>query len=235
MLVKLGKAFVDFFYPPVCVNCKNKVEESNTLCFECRSSLAFARTYRANSVGLEYLDAIIVLARYRGGLQDLLHKVKFEGRRELLKVLADEFSLLWEQFGKEALQNVLSDVSGMDKSVCLIPVPTDEKRFAQRGYDLPESIFKVWSREQNIPFRKCLARAKRTRPQYELDGNERRQNMNGVISAIELPREGVLIVVDDILTTGATLCECARALRVAGAKNKIIIGLALASDMQKPA
>lgn len=235
MLTGLAKAFVDFFYPPSCVNCKNKVEESNTLCQNCRDGAAFARTYKAGEVGLEHLDAIVVLARYRGGFQDLLHKVKFAGHKELLQVLREEFVILWERSGGEAVRDILCKKDFTDGNICIIPVPTDEERLTKRGYDLPESIFKDWSIEQNFSFVQCLTRVKATKPQYELDGKERRQNMTGAIKAVILPEEEILIIADDILTTGATLCECARALRAAGAYDKTIIGLTLASDMQKPA
>ena len=232
MLKKLLNAWEDFFYPPTCASCQNKVEQSYMLCEDCRGKATFVRSYNAAAVGLEHLDAVLVMAHYRGGFQDVLHKVKFLGQEKLLAVLASEFALLWHQSGQKILTEFLEKLDIDEEAICLIPVPTDTERLQQRGYDLPESIFAPWCAEEGYPFTSCLTRVRATLPQYELDGQARRTNMLGAMKASSLPKQRILLIVDDIMTTGATLCECARALRAAGGADKIIIGVALCSDMQ---
>ncbi|MDR2005637.1 MAG: double zinc ribbon domain-containing protein, partial [Acidaminococcales bacterium] len=222
----------DFFYPPVCAVCGETVEDSGRLCDRCRAQAAHARAYTAREAGFMHIDGVLALARYRGGLQTLLHKVKFSGQKELLPLLAGEFEFLWEMSGKAGLGKLLGTYGG---GVAVIPVPTDEQRLLARGCDLPKVIFQALGRRPNYAWRECLKRCAVKRPQYELTGLQRRNNMAGAVAAEYLPEEGVLLIVDDILTTGATLCECARALRAAGGEKKIILGLALASDAQNPA
>ncbi|MDR3349180.1 MAG: double zinc ribbon domain-containing protein [Acidaminococcales bacterium] len=232
MLKKLATALADFFYPPVCAVCGETAEASGRLCGRCRARAAHPRAYAAREAGLAHIDGVLALARYRGGLQTLLHKVKFSGQKELLPLLAGEFEFLWEGPGRAGLERLLGNYSG---GIAAIPVPTDGQRLIARGYDLPKVIFQAWSRRQNYAWRECLKRCAAKRPQYELTGLERRNNMAGAVAAEYVPEEGALLIVDDILTTGATLCECARALRSAGGAKKIIVGLAVASDAQNPA
>ena len=231
MLIIL-KALADFFYPPVCANCDGLTEESGTLCANCRGQLVFTRSYTAEYAGLLYLDEILILARYRRGLQTILQKIKFSGQKNLLPLLTDEFKLLWDETGQAELDCLLQNYKG--KTLAVIPVPTDLARLRERGYDLPEQIFKNWSEHQGYQWQTCLERKLNKPPQYGLSGLERKNNMLGVMTAQYLPPEDILLIVDDILTTGATLAECARALRTAGGENKTIIGLALAGDTQTP-
>jgi predicted amidophosphoribosyltransferase len=230
MLKELAGALADFFYPPLCAACGEPAEKSGRLCDRCRSQAACARIFAAREAGFSHLDGVLALARYRGGLQTLLRKVKFSGRKELLPLLAGELEFLWETSG-EAEFKKLPGISASG-GIAAVPVPTDEERLKARGCDLPTEIFQLWSRRQGFSWQECLRRSAPKRAQYELTGSERRNNMAGAVAAQYLPDEGILLIVDDILTTGATLCECARALRAAGGENKLIVGLALASDAQ---
>ena len=208
------------------------MEQSYTLCEDCRGKATFVRSYNATAVGLDHLDAVLVMAHYRGGFQDVLHKVKFLGQEKLLSVLASEFNLLWHQSGQKVLTEFFEKLDIDEEDICVIPVPTDAERLHQRGYDIPESIFAPWCTKAGYPFANCLTRVRSTLPQYELNGQARKTNMLGAMKASSIPKQRILLIVDDIMTTGATLCECARALRAAGGMDKIIIGIALCSDMQ---
>lgn len=230
MLKDLVRALADFFYPPLCAACGEPVDDSGRLCDRCRRQAISARAYAARAVDFPHIDGVLALARYRGGLQTLLHKVKFSGQKELLPLLAGELEFLWETSGEAEFKKLpgISAVCG----IAAVPVPTDEERLKARGCDLPKEIFQPWSRRHGFSWQECLKRRAPKRPQYELTGIERVSNMAGAVAARYLPEEGALLIVDDVLTTGATLCECARALRAAGGGGKLIIGLALASDAQ---
>jgi ComF family protein len=232
MLKKMFTALLDFFYPPLCASCGKPVESSGRLCEECRGNMAFVRAYRASEGGLPYLDGAIVLAHYRSGLQNVLQKVKFGAEKKFLPLLAGEMNFLWENGGRKELQGLLTGGYKLNE-IAVIPVPTDAERLLGRGYDLPTEIFHAWSDTEGYSWHPCLQRVRNTKPQYELSGLERRNNMAGVMRADYLTQETVLLIVDDIMTTGATFCECARALREANGEKRIIIGLALASDAIK--
>ncbi len=231
MILKLLTAIIDFFYPPACPGCGKPCDESNALCHDCRTSISFVRVYDAKERGWPHIDVIMALAPYRGGLQDILNMLKFSGKTALLRVLTHEMSILWEGEGKNNFTRFLSGMK--ERDIVIVPVPTDERRRQDRGFDLPEELFNRWSEENHFDWHPCLVRARSTKPQYQLSGVERRTNMQGAIEAKYLPAQKVIVIVDDILTTGATMIECARALRAAGGEDKLIIGLALASDSEK--
>ena len=228
MLLKLFLDIVDFFYPPACPSCSKPCEESNKLCDDCRGAISFIRVYEAGAMGWQDIDAAMALAHYRGGLQEVLQKLKFSGKTALLHVLTNELSIIWKSGGKNNLAGLLGEVAEQD--VAVVPVPTDEERREERGFDLPQEVFFAWSADNRFDWHPCLKRVRQTPPQYTLSGTERRNNMHNVMEAKYLPVQKVIVVVDDVLTTGATMMECARALRAAGGKDKLIIGLALASD-----
>ncbi len=231
MLFKLLLDIMDFFYPPACPSCGKPCEESNKLCDSCRGTVSFIRIYDAKAMGWPNLDAAMALAHYRGGMQEVLHKLKFSGRLALLHVLTDELSVIWKSGGKNNLTGLLGEVSEHD--VAVVPVPTDEERREERGFDLPRDVFFDWSQDNRFDWHPCLVRVRKTEPQYALKAAERRSNMHNAVEAKYLPAQKVIVIVDDVLTTGATLDECARALRAAGGEDRLIIGLVLASDSVK--
>ncbi len=228
MFLKLVMSVTDFFYPPSCPNCGKPCDESKKLCIACRGQIAFVRAYDGKALDWLYLDKAIALAHYRGGLQDLLQKVKFSGQLELIDVLTNELSLFFLANNQQELVGLFSKRNR--ESLAIIPVPTDSARLTERGYDLPQELYYKWCKDNGFAWYDCLERVRTTRPQFSLSGIERRENMKGAVKAKYLPTEKIVIIVDDILTTGATLVECARAIREAGGQDKLIVGLALASD-----
>ena len=230
MLKELFLSLADFFYPPRCANCGGMLEMSGSLCDGCRGGAFFVRSYLAQDIGIKDIDAVLVIAHYRGGLQEILHKVKFFHEKHLTAILLKEFEKVWSKSGKEELYNLLDHFSVRNEKISALTVPTDEERLKERGYDLPEMLFTGWAANEGYELFKGLKRVKKTKPQYGLTGIERKNNMTGVMEAITVPDSKVILIFDDILTTGATLAECARALREKSSVDKVIIGIALASD-----
>jgi len=231
MLTNLFDALLDFFYSPVCPNCGAVCITKNRLCDVCRKEAAFVRVYTKQE--LTQLDAIIVLTHYRSGLQNVLHKLKFFGEKKLLPVLQNEFLLLWQNNGNVVLQDLLFKHSLHKENIAVVPVPTDEERYLARGFDVPKAVFNDWCLQNGFAWHSCLHRVEKTAAQYTLSVEKRKTNMQNVMKLEYLPSEKVIIVVDDVLTTGATMVECARAIRAEKGVDKFIIGLALASDMTK--
>ena len=157
-------------------------------------------------LGLKQLNGALMGYKYDGALKDMLHKLKFEAESKFLEPLAQEAGYLTNAFSAVDFDMVVS-------------VPTDAKRRKQRGFDIPEAIFKnslagcgTW--QPNV-----LARVKPTAPQYGLTPGERRTNVSGCFKAARSACGKNILLVDDILTTGATLEEAAKTLKHAGAKS----------------
>jgi ComF family protein len=148
-----------------------------------------------------------------------LHALKFGRRRRLAA-----------SFGRAAARRwVGGELSG---AAALVPVPLSRKRRRERGFNQAALIARAVSRETAIPLRtRMLVKTKDRPPQAGLSASARRKNVSGVYRA-RLPqalRGGVVLLVDDVLTTGATADAAARALLAAGAGAVDVLTLARVS------
>jgi len=151
---------------------------------------------------------------YAGGLKSLLHAFKFRG-----------WDLLAAPSGAR-LAAAAGD-AGLDDDVdALVPVPSTRGRNRSRGYDPAALLAESAARRLGLPARALLVRTRETAPQSEQPAARRRANVDGAFAASASARGRVLVLVDDVATTGATLFSAARALARAGAAD--VRGLVLA-------
>jgi ComF family protein len=160
---------------------------------------------RGRPPGFDYARAA---ARYDGVVREALHAFKFRSRWTLAAPLAD---LLVEVVAGH-LPDGIPDL--------LLPVPLHPRRERERGFNQASLLARRVGRSLGCPVRETvLARVVATRSQTELDAAARRANVRNAFAvrrpALVAGRHVVLV--DDVLTTGATLSECARRLREAGA------------------
>ena len=145
-------------------------------------------------------------AVYGGVMREALHRFKFGGRRALARPLAD---LAFEQCG----------ASLPDGIVAVVPVPLARDREWERGFNQAALLAERVAKRLDVPIRTgWLARQRATRPQSDLPAAERSANVRAAFRATPAVAGRHVLLVDDVLTTGATLAECARALRAAGAR-----------------
>jgi ComF family protein len=144
-------------------------------------------------------------AEYAGPLRDAIHALKFRGRRALARPLGD--------LVVEACRGTFpSDVAA------LVPVPLARDRERERGFNQAALVAARLGVVLDVPVRpRWLARARSTAPQTELAAAERRANVRGAFAASSSVAGLHVVLVDDVLTTGATAAECAATLRAAGA------------------
>jgi ComF family protein len=135
-----------------------------------------------------------------------VHAFKFHGQRALARPLGD---LVVEQCAR-----------GLPGPAdALVPVPLAPGRERERGFNQSALLAERVGRALGRPVRTgWLGRARPTRPQSELAADERRRNVRGAFRAAPAVGGRHVVVIDDVLTTGATVTECARALRAAGAR-----------------
>ena len=143
---------------------------------------------------------------YAGGLRTLHHAFKFAGWDLLAAPLGGRLA---------ALAAATGITDGAD---ALVSVPSTRRRNRERGYDPAMLLADETARLLDTPRRALLSRTRDTPPQSSLPAARRRANVEGAFAASPRSRGRVLVLVDDVVTTGATLFAAARALREAGAR-----------------
>ena len=175
--------------PPLCDRCGVPLARLNARCSSCTDESAVSR---ARAIG-----------EYAGTLREVIHALKYAGRRSLAPQLAARMRAR----GHELISR--ADV--------VVPVPLHWRRQYHRGFNQAREI----ARHLGPPVVMALARRRATRPQVELAADRRRANVTGAFVLrhgrhLEIRGRTVLLV-DDVSTTGATLEACARALKESGA------------------
>lgn len=223
MVSTLFSLLSDLFYPHNCPGCGEPVPGPLALCDRCREGVYHPRPFHPDSLGCPHLDGLFFLFDYAGAIQEALHKTKFEKREDLLPRLAREWQAGVAREGRFAWQ------LPAEVDLGVTAIPTDPVRRKQRGYDVPEEIFRPWALKNGYRWAPLLQRIRPTRPQFSLTPAERKENIRGCFAlAPEALMPDIVLLCDDICTTGATLEEAARVLKQGGAQK--VYGLALASS-----
>jgi ComF family protein len=215
------KRVLDLLLPPACPGCGR---EGAVVCAACQPHLARRRdeprgvplglraTQPAGLVQLEWCCA------YSGPARACLHALKYDGELRLVEVLAEQIAARWARAG----------VGGE----VLVPVPVHAARLRQRGFDQAELLAGGVGRLLRLPVAPVLERAARTAAQHSLGRRARAANVGGAFVVKHVARAQIsdrwVILIDDVVTTGATLSGCAEALYAAGAS--AVSGLALARE-----
>lgn len=218
---------LDWVYPPVCASCG---EPGYRLCPECFEKINFMHGNQCHICGCSIrkannlcdtcretsppYDGVRSLAYYEGVIRECVHALKYENNQSL----GDTFSnLLAELITKENWQ--------IDT---VVPVPLSIQRYNERGYNQSSLLGKPLAARLKIKFNPfALKRIRHTPSQVGLSADERRQNVIGAFKAENgLVCGKSVLLVDDVMTTGATMIACAQAIKDAGAKTAYGVTLA---------
>lgn len=196
-------------FPAQCLACDRIISPGESFCESCKASLPGAPLYREFTVcGKSF--RVTSLMPYKGGFRKSLHRLKFEDERALAKQIG---RLMAEVLPNEAFSAVTW-------------VPMSEKKKRLRGYDQSELLARTAARELDIPAVRLITKIRETDTQHELARADRIENIKNAYRAEKAAAGMSIILVDDIITTGSTLCECAGELYRAGATK--IVGLCAA-------
>ena len=213
------EAALQLLFPLRCPECGREVGSKGAWCAGCVQELWSPRRLDVAERGMRHVERCQVLTGYQGAVRTLLHGLKFQGRRANAAPLSWLLSLADEA---ELAELVSPDV-------LVIPVPVSADRLAERGFNQVELLFGDWSRQQGLEWEAgTLLRRRPTTPQWELDRTQRRENIKGAffVNAPATVQDRHILLVDDIVTTGRTLEECAAVLRHAGAESVRALALA---------
>jgi ComF family protein len=173
-------------------------------------------------LGLNGFDEVYSFGAYEGVLRKLIHIFKFEGVRTLQRPLG---ALLAQALPRES------------RFDAVVPMPLHWRRRWQRGFNQSELLAREIGRRWNVPVRGLARRKRATAPQAGLTSAQRRKNVEGAfevrkvgaskVGKASAPLRGMrILLIDDVLTTGATASACARALKRAGAAQVTFLALA---------
>ena len=209
------EAILDLLYPPKCPFCGKLLEKGQLLCPECQNGLPWL-TGAAGERKIELTEGCVSVAEYDDRVKKGIHAFKFHGKSARSKT----FGLLIAQCVKD---------HGLAADLVSWP-PLSKKRLRERGYDQARLLAEKMGEELGLPVMGTLRKEHRP-AQSGLECMEaRRANLQGAYTAINIEtfRGKRVLLVDDVLTTGATLSECARTLRLAGAETVVCATLARA-------
>lgn len=209
-MINLKEKILNLIYPPVCGFC-NRIN-SDFLCDRCKNKLNSMKISMVDN----YIDAPVYFDEHF-----FMFKYEKEIREEILKYKFDEKSYMYKSYAKILFEDNILRSNFIDKYDCIISVPIHKRRFKERGYNQSELI----ARELSLKLGKkyysdILIKNKNIVAQSSLDRLNRVRNIKDAFvfgKNINHIRKKNVVLFDDVFTTGATVNECARVLKEAGA------------------
>ena len=202
--MKLVSAVLDLLYPPKCIFCQKLLPRGvRDWCTPCEKSLPYCDTTREG----QFFGRCAAPLEYRGAAREAVLRFKFTGLAcyapALARMMADCIA-----FARLAQPELVTWV------------PVSRRRRRRRGYDQAELLAQELGRRLDVPVAGLLVKTVENKTQSSLRAPERRANVLGVYQARQ--PEAIagrrILLIDDIITTGATLEECSRVLLSAGAR-----------------
>ena len=231
-LSQVKEFFLNLLFPPHCINCQS---EGSYLCQDCLSLIdvspnqycPFCRPPKIVLNGrtcnfckrTKNLDGLYSTAPYQNFIiKKTIAQFKYE---PYVKALSEPLSLLIIRHF-QSLDHPIRKPSDSNGSMeILVPIPLTKKKMRRRGFNQSEEIAKELSAFLGIPLvSNVVLKIKETLPQIELSGKEREENVKGVFFCKnpDAIRGKKIFLVDDVFTTGSTMEECARVLKIANAR-----------------
>lgn len=232
----LAKAFSRWLYPASCAVCESPLPlAEDDLCAKCSSLLEEIRHPACPKCGIELIpygsasgrcrecrtrkfvfDETLAIFRYDKAFRKILHQIKFRRKFWLLRIF------------DEKIRHIITSRSG-EAPTRIVPIPLDRRRLRERTFNQSLLIAQMISKTLQIPvLDKALVRRQRRLPQSWLSRKERFGNLENLFQVRkpgELRHQWILLV-DDVVTTGATVQECSKVLKESGARKVTVFALA---------
>lgn len=233
-------AIADLIVPPLCLACHGPLGSHDSLCPKCWAAIDFIRPPLCDRLGLPLpydtggtmisaaaaadppdWDRARAVARFDGVMRTLVHDLKFRDRHDATRL-----------FGRWLVEAGAVLLEGAD---LIVPVPLTRGRLLSRRFNQSAILALEVARLTGIaadPL--ALIRTRRTAPQVGLTRQQRRDNVAGAFAVLHGRHAHIsnanIVLIDDVITTGATAGACARALKKASAARVDVLSLALVTD-----
>lgn len=233
---RVARGLVDFLYPPLCGLCHARLAPGEqAVCFRCLAEVAFRPDWRcgrcgAFGVGVEpgagsrcrhcppagaHYAGVLAAVAYHGAGARMVQRFKYNRRLEIGAAMA-----------RVTAQRLAEPLALLGRRVdCIVPVPLHLLRRLERGFNQAHALAGAVAGATALPVRDLLRRRRYTRRQALLPRERRDSNVQGAFALRgrhDLHGQGILLI-DDVVTSGATVNECARVLREAGAREVWVV------------
>ncbi|MFV0157792.1 hypothetical protein OBK24_04870 [Empedobacter falsenii] len=195
-------SLVDLFFPMRCLDCQEVIQPSQFLCVSCSTNLAFTHwQFDQNNIAYSKLrnicevENVVALLEFKhhNTTQTILHEMKYRNR---------------PQIGIDLAQLIKFDLSDYDG---IIPIPLHPKRLKKRGYNQVEYFARTLAENNQINyFSDGLIRVKYHSSQVNEDKQHRLNNLKNAFEINPKLKPGHYILIDDVLTTGATIASAVK-------------------------
>lgn len=245
-LASWGADLVDLLLPAGCIACRSWIpggRRAGLVCGRCRSRLREAswprcptchhprgsgRTEATRCTECETWPDALHGARHAAVLgdpsEDLVHALKYEGWPELAGFMGDAMARVLER-----------EMQSRPVATVVVPVPTTAERKRGRGYNQAELLARRVAEVCGLPLHEALERVSGGGSQTRLTPTERAENVRGAFRPMrggaDVVRDARVVLVDDVLTTGATASEAASTLSAMGAETVLLLSYARALAM----
>jgi ComF family protein len=218
------KYLLNLFFPLVCSGCNSfLLTNEKVICTLCRHHIpltnhhlnpeneAFKKFY--GRIPLEYASAFLYFHK-KGIVQEIIHKLKYKGHQEIGSVLGNWYA------------EDLKEKTTVKTADIIIPVPLHKKKLRERGYNQVTTFGLALSKELDIPYNDSLLfRTTYSKTQSKKNRLDRSEGIDAVFDVYfnDRDHDKHYLLVDDVITTGATLEACSRALlKIPGARVSIV-------------
>jgi ComF family protein len=230
----------DWLLPPVCLACNVSIAAHHALCGACWREVRFIRAPLCDRLGLPLpfdsggrqisaaaaahppdYDRARAAAHFTGTIRTLIHNLKYHDKHEPRVLLS--------RWLTAAGEDLLSDAH------LIIPVPLNRRRLLWRRFNQSALLAREVSRISGVPMAPlALQRRRHTPPQVGLTEAQRASNVRGAFKVPAAAKALIvgrnILLVEDVITTGATINACARALKRAGAARVDVVALGLMTN-----
>jgi ComF family protein len=206
------KDVLNILYPRLCLSCDNVLHDTEVLvCHQCLSQLSLTnfqpddnpiKTRLLPIVNIQNATALFLFDK-SGIIQELIHKLKYEGHQDIGVLMAQFAQDYFNQFKLGATIDLI------------VPVPLHPKKLKQRGYNQMTKFGKNLGNYFSVPYQEdVLLRRRHTTSQTKKTARERRENVSGAF-VVKSPASFTgkhFLIIDDVMTTGATIEACAETI-----------------------
>lgn len=218
------KKLLNLFFPKVCLGCSNLLlEQENLICIKCRHNIPYTNhhlkleneAYKKfnGKLPIEFAHSFLYYHK-KGIVQQLIHNLKYNNHQEIGTILGEWFS------------DSLKDIEKIRTVNYIIPVPLHKKRFKERGYNQVITFCNILSKNTSIPVKNDIL----FRNEYAITQSKKKLIQRNLVSKntfeCSYSDEHIgkhFLLIDDVLTTGATLEACGKAiLQIPNAKISIL-------------